>query len=69
MASSEMPVHPVKAARLARTEDRRLVDVAGEAGISTSYLSMIEHGLVPPQSTQERLAAVLKRSEMELWPA
>lgn len=68
MASSETPAdHPVKAARLTRAADRRLVDVAAAAEISTSYLSMIEHGLVPPVKVQERLAAVLGSPVEELW--
>lgn len=71
MASSELrnqaADHPVKAARLARATDRRLVDVATAAKISTSYLSMIEHGLVPPGPVQERLATALGRPVGELW--
>lgn len=69
MASSETTPHPVKAARLARAADRRLVDVASAAKISTSYLSMIEHGLVPPPAVQGRLATVLGSPVEELWTA
>ncbi|HEY0391040.1 MAG TPA: helix-turn-helix transcriptional regulator [Solirubrobacterales bacterium] len=66
MPSSETPVHPVKAARQSRGE--RLVDVAGNARISVSYLSMIEHGLVPPPHRQAALAKALEQPEAELWP-
>jgi hypothetical protein len=71
MGSSELrnqaADHPVKAARLARAKDHRLVDVAAAAEISTSYLSMIEHGLVPPPAVQGRIAAVLGSPVEELW--
>jgi transcriptional regulator with XRE-family HTH domain len=66
MASSETPVSPIKAARDARGE--RQCDVASAAGISVSYLSMIEHGLVPPLDTRVRIAAALEQPETELWP-
>ena len=64
MASSETRV---KAARTAR--DERLVDVAERAGISVSYLSMIENGLVPKLDTRVKVAAALEEAETELWPA
>ena len=67
MSSETAPDHPVKVARLARAEKKRLVDVAGEAGISTSYLSMIEHGLVPPVPVQTRIASALALPVEELW--
>jgi transcriptional regulator with XRE-family HTH domain len=69
MATSETPArdHPVKAARANRGE--RLVDVATAAGISVSYLSMIEHGYVPNLGIRTRVAAALERPETELWPS
>jgi transcriptional regulator with XRE-family HTH domain len=67
MAISETADHRVKAARTARGE--RLVDVAGRADIAVSYLSMIEHGLMPPPDTRARIAAALEQPETELWPA
>lgn len=57
----------VKAARVAR--DERLVDVAARAGISPSYLSMVENGYVPKLDTRVKIAAALEEAETELWPA
>jgi transcriptional regulator with XRE-family HTH domain len=65
MESSETPVSPLKAAREARGE--RLADVAGRAGMSISYLSMIENGLRCPISRQAALAAALERPATELF--
>ncbi len=69
MASSETStaVTKVRAARQVRGE--RQSDVAAAAGISVSYLSMIENGLVPPLDTRVKVAAALERPETELWPS
>lgn len=66
MATSETD-SPARAARKARGE--RLEDVASRAGISVSYLSMIERGLHTPLDVRVKLAAALERPETELWPA
>ena len=66
MATSETE-SPARAARRKRCE--RLEDVAARAGISVSYLSMIERGLHAPLETRVKLAAALERPEPELWPA
>lgn len=65
MATSETTT-PVRAAREDRGE--RLADVAEAAGISVSYLSMIERGLHAPLDTRVKIAAALEQPETELWP-
>jgi transcriptional regulator with XRE-family HTH domain len=65
MATSETAVHPAKAMR--QVLGLRLVDVAEKAGISVSYLSMIEHGLVPPEATRERIVTALDAADEELF--
>lgn len=38
------------------------------AGCSTSYVCMIERGLIPPTDLQERLAAAVGKTTRRLWP-
>lgn len=64
--SSEVQDHPIRAARKRRGE--RLADVAEKAGISVSYLSMIENGLHAGLDLRVKIAAALEEAETELWP-
>ena len=64
--SETRPLTPAKAART--KQERILADVAREAGISISLLSMIESGYVPPAGTRDRVAAALGSSTRVLWP-
>ncbi len=69
MASSETTAGLTRVRIARQNRGERLADVAGAAGISVSYLSMIENGLVPPLDTRVKVAAALERPEGELWPA
>jgi transcriptional regulator with XRE-family HTH domain len=65
MASSETrPVSPLREAR----GDLRQADVAERAGVSVSYISMIEAGLVPPPPVRQRIAEAVERPIRVLWP-
>lgn len=67
MAVSETrPVSALKQARL--DAGLRLVDVATKADCAVSYVSMIEHGYVPPRGVRERLAKALDTPVAGLWP-
>lgn len=64
MATSETRrVSPLREAR----GNRLQADIAKEAGISVSYVSMIESGLVPPVAVQERLADAVGKSVSHLF--
>ena len=58
--------NPVKRTR----QNRKLTQgqLGVKAHISTSYISMIEHGLVPPHDVQIRLAGALGRPIDKLFP-
>ena len=66
MGSSETrPESPLRRAR--KEQGKPLREVAEAAGISTSYLSMIENGLHCPDRVRAALAAALELPEGELW--
>jgi transcriptional regulator with XRE-family HTH domain len=64
--SSETRSSPVKEARTAL--GLRLIDVADQAGMSVSLISMIEHGYVPAKPRREQLSEVLGQAPEVLWP-
>ncbi len=69
MGSSETngrPPSPVRDAR--RALGLRLADVAAEAEIAISYLSMVENGYVPNPAVRARIASALGAPAGELWP-
>ena len=45
-----------------------MVDVADQAGISVSLISMIEHGYVPAKASREKLATALGVEPGVFWP-
>ena len=64
--SSETRPSPVKEARTAL--GLRLIDVAEQAGMSVSHISMIEHGYTPAKASREKLAKALGVEPTQLWP-
>jgi transcriptional regulator with XRE-family HTH domain len=65
-SSETRPIAPLRKAR--KDADMRQADVAEKAGVSISYVSMIEAGLVPPVAVQERVALAVSSTPGALWP-
>lgn len=56
---------PLRRAR--KDQGKTLREVAEAAGISISYLSMLERGLDAPRDVRQALAVALQEPEGELW--
>ena len=66
MGSSETrPDTPLRRAR--KEQGKPLREVAEAAGISVSYLSMLERGLDAPEDVRHALSVALELPEGELW--
>lgn len=65
MSSETRPLTRCKQRRLDR--GLRLVDVSERAGISVSYVSMIESGYIPKQEIQIAVAQALETTSEDLW--
>ena len=64
---SETPRQDSPLRRARRDQGKPLREVAEAAGISVSYLSMLENGLHCPDRVRTAIAAALERPEGELW--
>lgn len=64
--SESRPATPLRTAR--KEQELTLATVAERAGISVSYVSMIESGYVPPAPIRTVLAKAVDRPEASLWP-
>jgi hypothetical protein len=60
-------LHPLKAARLNHDPPLRLLDVATEAGVSVSLVSMVESGYACSQERRAAIAAAVGASYGSFW--
>lgn len=64
---SETPRQDSPLRRARRDQGKPLREVAEAAGISVSYLSMLERGLDAPEDVRHALSVALELPEGELW--